>query len=84
MGNHRELVKEQLMHMLFGTFIFGVLGGLAVALDLAAGSVQRLGVSLFTQWAIEFSAHVMLAMDLVLFALYLARSGWSLAKETFK
>ena len=71
MKNHNELVKEQLLHMLFGTLIFVVLVAIAVGLDLAAAGVLRLGVSEFTHKAIAISAHGMLGLDLVLFALYL-------------
>ncbi len=84
MGNHNGLFKEQLLHMLFGSCIFVVLGGIAVALDLGAAAVAHLGVSKFTHTAVELTAHAMLALDLVLFALYLAKSSWLLVKETFK
>lgn len=60
MTNHNELVKEQLVHLLFGTVIFIVLGAIAVALDLAAAGVLKLGVSVFTHRAIEYAAHTML------------------------
>ena len=84
MTNHNEMVKEQLLHMLFGTIIFVVLGSIAVGLDLAAAAVKSLGVSDFTHKAIENAAHVMLLMDLVLFGLYLVRSSATLVKEMFK
>ncbi len=84
MGHPGALFKEQLLHMLFGTFIFVVLGGIAVALDLAASAVERLGVSDFTHAAVEATAHAMLALDLVLFGLYLVKSSVLLVKETFK
>ena len=84
MTNHQGMVKEQLLHMLFGTIIFIVLGGIAVGLDLAGTAVKLLGVSDFTSKAIELTAHGMLVLDLVLFVLYLARSSWALCKEMFK
>lgn len=84
MSHHNEMVKEQLLHMLFGTFIFGVLAFIAVVLDLAANSLQSFGVSSFTRQAIEYAAHGMLVLDLVLFALYLVRSSAKLVKEMFK
>ena len=84
MTNHNEMVKEQLLHMLFGTVIFVVLGSIAVGLDLAAVGVSKLGVSEFTRKAIEYAAHGMLLLDLVLFALYLVRSSTTLVKEMFK
>ena len=43
-----------------------------------------MGVSVFTHQAVELAAHAMLALDLVLFALYLAKSSWLLLKETFQ
>lgn len=84
MNNHHGMVKEQLLHMLFGTVIFVVIGAIAVGLDLAASAIKSLGVSAFTSTAIEFTAHGMLIVDLVLFVLYLARSSWALCKEMFK
>lgn len=84
MTNHNEMVKEQLLHMLFGTMIFVVLGAIAVGLDLAATEVMRLGVSEFTHNAIEYAAHGMMVLDLVLFGLYLVRSSATLVKEMFK
>ena len=84
MGNHNALFKEQLLHMLFGSAIFVVLGSIAVAPDLAAAAVEHMGVSVFTHRAVELAAHAMLAVDLVLFGLYLAKSSWLLLKETFQ
>ena len=84
MTNHNGLVKEQLLHMLFGTTIFLVLGGIAVGLDLAAAWVAALHVSEFTHKAIELKAHAMLLLDLTLFALYLGRTSVGLVKEMFK
>ena len=83
-NQHNEMVKEQLLHMLFGTVIFIVLGAIAVALDLAAAGVLKLGVSEFTHRAIEYAAHGMMVLDLVLFGLYLVRSSATLVKEMFK
>ncbi len=84
MTSHNEMVKEQLLHMLFGTMIFVVLGAIAVGLDLAAAGVLKLGVSEFTHKAIEYVAHGMLLLDLVLFGLYSVRSSATLVKEMFK
>ena len=84
MTSHNEMVKEQLLHMLFGTIIFIFLGSIAVGLDLAATGVLKLGVSEFTHKVIEYTAHGMLLLDLVLFVLYLVRSSTTLVKEMFK
>lgn len=84
MTNHHELVKEQLLHMLFGTVIFLVLGGIAVGLDLAAANVARLGVSSFTHKAIEYAAHGLLVIDLLLFSVYIVRTSFALVKEMCK
>ncbi len=86
MGQHKQLpkVKEQLLHMLFGTLIFVALGVIAVVLDMAASAVERLGVSAFTHAAIATMAHAMFVLDLLLFVLYLVKSSWLLVKETFQ
>ena len=83
MTNHNQMVKEQLLHMLFGTMIFVVLVAIAVGLDLAAAGVLRMGVSQFTHRAIEYTAHGLLVLDLVLFVLYLIRSSTTLVREMF-
>ena len=79
MATHNEIVKEQLLHMLSATAIFIVLGAIAVGLDAAADAVASVqGVSAFTHYAIEITAHVMLVLDLSLFAVYLYTSSVSL------
>lgn len=84
MTNHNEIVKEQLLHMLFGTVIFVVLASFAVGLDLAASGLTKLGVSDFTHQALEKTAHGMLLVDLVLFGIYLVTSSVRLVKEMIK
>lgn len=84
MNSHNQLVKEQLLHLLFGTIIFVVLAAIAVALDLASSGVSKLGVSEFTHQALEKTAHSMLILDLVLFTIYLTASSVRLVKEVFK
>lgn len=79
-----EIVKEQLLHILFGTLLFLALAAIAVLLDLASIYVATLGVSEFTRKALEYTAHVMLAVDLGLFLVYLADSSWKLVKEMTK
>ncbi len=81
---NNKMVKEQLLHMLFGTVIFVILGAIAVTLDLVATGVAKLGVSHFTYKTIEIFAHGMMLLDLVLFAIYLFRSSTNLVKEMFK
>jgi hypothetical protein len=78
-ATHNEIVKEQLLHMLSATAIFIVLGAIAVGLDAGADAVASVqGVSAFTHYAIEITAHVMLVLDLSLFAVYLYTSSVSL------
>lgn len=84
MNNHNAIVKEQLTHMLFGTVIFVVLAGIAVALDLSATGVANLGVSHFTHNLLVHTAHGILVLDLVLFITYMATSSYRMLKEMFK
>jgi hypothetical protein len=81
--NHDEIVKEQLLHMLFGTAVFIVLAAIAVGLDLAASALVSLGVSAFTHGALEKTAHGMLVVDLLLFVAYVGTSSYKLLKEMF-
>lgn len=81
MASHNQIVKEQLLHMLSSTAIFIVLGSLAVALDAAGDVVAKVeGVSAFTHYSIEITSHVMLFVDLALFATYLFKSTITLFK----
>jgi len=80
-ASHNQIVKEQLLHMLSATLIFIVLGSIAVALDAAGDAVARVdGISVFTRSAIEITGHVMLVVDLALFATYLYKSTVTLFK----
>jgi hypothetical protein len=81
---HNQIVKEQLLHILIGTILFVVLAAIAVMLDLASILVAGLGVSIFTEKALEYTAHGMLVVDLVLFLVYLATSSMQLLKEMTK
>lgn len=84
MVNHNAIVKDQLLHMVFGTVVFIVLAAFAVSLDLAAAGLVHLGVSEFTRKALEMTAHGLLVVDLVLFITYIGTSSVRLMKEMFK
>jgi len=79
-----KIVKEQLVHMFFGTMLFIAMAGIAVMLDLASVYVAKLGVSSFTKMALEYTAHGMLVVDLALFLVYLYTSSLNLLKEMTK
>lgn len=79
-----QIVKEQLVHMFFGTMLFVAMAGIAVMLDLASMYVAKLGVSFFTKMALEYTAHGMLVVDMVLFLVYLYTSSLNLLKEMTK
>lgn len=78
------IVKEQLLHILVGTILFVVLAAIAVVLDLASVFVAGLGVNTFTEKSLEYTAHGMLVVDLLLFVVYLATSSYQLVKEMTK
>lgn len=84
MNGHHRLIREQVLHMLFGTMIFILLGALAVGLDLASQWVRTLGVTPFTYNAISYFAHGLLCLDLVLFVAYVVRTSCDLIREIFK
>jgi hypothetical protein len=81
---HNSIVKEQLLHILFGTILFVVLAAIAVMLDLASVYVAGLGVSTFTEKSLEYTAHGMLVVDLILFVVYIATSSYQLVREMTK
>lgn len=82
--NHKQIAKEQFLHLFFGVMFFMVIGIAAVSLDLLATWVKTLNISSFTSSALEFTAHVMLVMDLVLFSTYLIVASINLIKEMTK
>ena len=81
---HGEIVKEQLWHIVIGTIVFVFLGSIAVMLDIASTYVAGLGVSDFTQQTLEYTAHGLLFVDIILFVVYIATSSWQLIKEMTK
>lgn len=83
MSDHKTVVKDQLVHIALGTFIFVVIGAVAVLLDLSATALNRIGVSSFTVAALTYGAHAIMIGDLILFAIYVLTSGWKLVKEMF-
>lgn len=82
--NHHQIVKEQLLHLLVGTILFVVLASIAVLLDILSAYVTGLGVSEFTRKALEYTAHSMLVVDLILFLVYLGASSTQLLREILK
>lgn len=82
--NHNQIVKEQLLHMLFGTGVFLVLAALAVGLDLAAAKLTDIGVSEFTKNCLMNTAHGMLLLDIGLLVVYLVVYSVKLVKEMVK
>jgi hypothetical protein len=81
---HQEIVKEQVWHIVIGTMLFVVLAAIAVALDLASLYVAGLGLSVFTQKTLEYTAHGMLVVDIILFVVYITKSSWDLLREMTK
>lgn len=82
--DHYKMVKQQILHLFFGAVFFLIIGAFAVALDLTSGYVASLGVSSFTAHALEFSAHAILLLDLVLFFIYLIVTSFELVKGMLK
>ena len=82
--SHNSIVKEQLLHILFGTVIFLVLAVIAVGLDLASAGLDAIPVGAFTRTALSWSSHGILIVDLVLFAVYMVTSSAQLIKEMLK
>ncbi len=84
MTKHSQLAKEQLQHMVLGTLLFVCMASIASGLDPTGEAIVKLdGVSNFTYQAIEITAHILLSLDLLLFALYLYKSSLALIKEIF-
>lgn len=82
--NHNQIVKEQLLHIAFGAVFFVIIGLFAVALDLASSLVKQIGVSEFTSQALEWTAHAILVLDLLLFFIYLGVTSFHLVKGMVK
>lgn len=82
--DHYKIIKEQLLHVVFGALIFVVIGAFAVGLDLAAGLLHSIGVSGFTGKALNLAAHSLFVADLVLFFVYILSTGYDLIKMMIK
>lgn len=82
--DHKVVIKEQVLHIIFGAVFFVIIAVFAVGLDLASGFVKGLGVTPFTSQALELSAHAILVLDLVLFFVYLIVASIELAKGMVK
>ena len=82
--DHNKVVKEQILHLFFGAMFVVIIGAFAVGLDLASGFVTGLGVTSFTSQALEFSAHAVMVLDLVLFFVYLIVTSIELVKGMLK
>ena len=82
--DHNKVAKEQILHLVFGALFVLTIGIFAVGLDLAAIGVRTLGVSSFTANALEFAAHAVLVLDLVLFFVYLIVTSIELIKGMTK
>lgn len=78
--NHNRIIKEQVLHIVFGAVFFAIIGLFAVALDFASGFAKQIGVTAFTSQALELSAHAILVLDLVLFFIYLVVTSIELVK----
>ena len=78
--DHNRIIKEQILHVIFGAVFFAIIGVFAVALDLASGFIKGMSVTPFTSQALESSAHVILVLDLVLFFAYLVMASIDLVK----
>jgi len=76
--------KELLLHIAFGTGIFLALASAAIGLDLLAVKVAQLGVSTFTSSVLSWTAHIIMGVDLVLFAAYTVKVSIKLLKELYK
>ncbi len=82
--DHNRVVKEQILHLFFGAAFVVIIGTFAVGLDLASSFVRDLGVSAFTSRALEFSAHAVMVLDLVLFFIYLIVTSIELVRGMLK
>lgn len=82
--DHNRVAKEQILHLFFGAAFVTIIGLFAVGLDLASGFVKGLGVTAFTSHALEFSAHAVMVLDLVLFFIYLIVTSIELVRGMLK
>lgn len=77
-------LKEQLLHLFFGLIYYTVIAVFAIALDLAAIQVKKLGVSEFTYDVLVNVSHCVLVLDVILFFIYLLASFIGQVKEMYK
>lgn len=82
--DHVKVAKEQILHLLFGFVIVMAIGTFAVGLDILASVLPNIGVSAFTSNAIAFTAHALLATDLVLFFIYIVLASIDIVRGMLK
>jgi len=71
---------EFTVHALVGTFIFGIIAGAAVGLDLAVHRLETLGIGRMVIIGLKVGEYTLFLVDLVLFGVFL----WRTAGRTIK
>lgn len=74
--DHKQVTENQVVRLLYSVAFFLILVTTAVLMDLLSQWVKTFGVARFTYELIAWSAHVMLALDMLLFFIYLVFAGW--------
>ncbi|WP_332854629.1 hypothetical protein [Duganella sp. S19_KUP01_CR8] len=78
--HHKQVTKNQVARLLYSIAFFLILTTTAVSLDLLSQWVKTLGLAEYTYEVIAWSAHSMLALDMLLFFIYLLFAGWEFVR----
>ncbi|RFP09749.1 hypothetical protein D0T25_29095 [Duganella sp. BJB488] len=78
--DHKQVTRNQVVRLLYSIVFFLILTTTAVSMDLFSQWIKTFGVAEFTYDLIAWSAHAMLALDMLLFFIYLLFAGWEFVK----
>ncbi len=73
-----------LVHFLTGTFVFAVVGLLAVGLSVFIDYLGRIGINSFIIWGLRIAEFLLFVVDLLLFIVFVLRTAWRTLKDLWK
>jgi hypothetical protein len=73
--------RQLLIHFCLGTLVFVVVGLLAVGLSLLVDFLSTLKVNVFIIYGLRLAEYLLFVVDLLLFILFILRTGWRTAKK---
>jgi len=82
--NEQQIVRDQIVRLIYSVIFFLVFATAAVALDLLSQWIRSLGVTDFTFYLVSFTAHFILISDVLLFSVFLLFAAWNFLRGLAK